>query len=82
MAPSGGAGVFPAVSVLLIATALRPWAEALAHMLWLLGAAAQGALTVAVLSGWIGKRAFRPMHASPAWGILAVGNAIVPVAGR
>ena len=74
---------FPAISIsiLLIATALRPFSEAVAHALWLLGVTAQGALTLAVLSGWIGKRPFQPMHISPAWFIPAVGNVLVPLAG-
>lgn len=74
---------FPAMSIslLLLATALRPVAEAPAHGLWLAGVAGQGVLTLAVLGGWIGRRPFQPMHISPAWFIPAVGNVIVPVAG-
>jgi tellurite resistance protein len=74
---------FPAISIslLLIATALRPHAEEAARLLWLAGAAGQGALTIAVVSGWIGRRPFQPMHISPAWFIPAVGNVVVPVAG-
>ncbi|MDA7429527.1 SLAC1 anion channel family protein [Primorskyibacter aestuariivivens] len=74
---------FPAISIslLLIATALRPHASGLAEFIWLIGAIAQGALTLAVISGWIGKRAFQPMHISPAWFVPAVGNVVVPVAG-
>lgn len=74
---------FPAISIslLLIATALRPHAPALGEYIWIIGAIAQGGLTLAVISGWIGKRAFQPMHISPAWFIPAVGNVVVPVAG-
>ncbi|MDJ0823267.1 MAG: SLAC1 anion channel family protein [Paracoccaceae bacterium] len=74
---------FPAISIslLLIGTAARPvWPE-LAHPVWYAGMLAQGALTLAVLSGWIGRRPFQPMHISPAWFIPAVGNVVVPVAG-
>jgi len=74
---------FPAISIslLLMATALRPEAPAAALALWLPGVALQGALTLAVISGWIGRRPFQPMHISPAWFIPAVGNVVVPVAG-
>lgn len=74
---------FPAISIslLLIATALRPHSPGPAEMVWFLGALAQSGLTLAVISGWIGKRAFQPMHISPAWFIPAVGNVVVPVAG-
>ena len=74
---------FPAISIslLLIGTALRAEAPGIAVVIWALGVAGQGALTLAVISGWIGKRPFQPMHISPAWFIPAVGNVIVPVAG-
>ncbi|CUH80929.1 SLAC1 anion channel family protein [Tropicibacter naphthalenivorans] len=74
---------FPAISIslLLIATALRAEAPGAAGVVWSVGAAAQGVLTLAVISGWIGRRPFQPMHISPAWFIPAVGNVIVPVAG-
>lgn len=74
---------FPAISIslLLLGTALRPHLPEIARIIWLLGAVAQGALTLAVLSGWIGKRSFQIMQISPAWFIPAVGNVIVPVAG-
>ena len=74
---------FPAISIslLLIATALRPDAAQLSMLIWSLGVTAQAALTLAVISGWIGRRPFQPMHISPAWFIPAVGNVIVPVAG-
>ena len=74
---------FPAVSIslLLIAVTFLSDAPALAHGLWLSGAAGQGVLTLAVISGWIGTRSFQHGHLSPAWFIPAVGNVIVPVAG-
>ncbi|MDE4134869.1 SLAC1 anion channel family protein [Phaeobacter sp. QD34_3] len=74
---------FPAMSIslLLIATALRPVLPELARIVWLVGALAQGALTLAVLSNWIGHRSFQTIHMSPAWFIPAVGNVVAPVAG-
>lgn len=74
---------FPAISIslLLVATLTLPRAPALAEGLWLIGMVLQGGLTIAVISGWIGHRAFQTPHLSPAWFIPAVGNVIVPVAG-
>lgn len=74
---------FPAISIslLLIATALRPVSMDVAHAVWIVGAVAQAGLTLAVLSGWIGHRTFQPVHISPAWFIPAVGNVVAPVAG-
>jgi len=74
---------FPTVSIslLLIATALRPEAEQAARAIWLAGTVLQGVLTLAVVAGWIGHRPFEPVHISPAWFIPAVGNVVVPVAG-
>jgi tellurite resistance protein len=74
---------FPAISIslLLIATALRPEAPDLARLVWGIGAAGQAVLTLAVISGWIGHRPFQPVHISPAWFIPAVGNVVAPVAG-
>lgn len=74
---------FPAISIslLLIATALRPVSSELARVIWVIGAVGQASLTLAVISGWIGRRPFQPMHISPAWFIPAVGNVVAPVAG-
>jgi len=74
---------FPAISIslLLLATALLPSAPEVARAVWIAGAAAQGALTLAVVSTWIGERTFGQQHLSPAWFIPAVGNVIVPLAG-
>ncbi|OZB16748.1 MAG: hypothetical protein B7X55_07450 [Rhodobacterales bacterium 34-62-10] len=74
---------FPAISIslLLIATLSLPRAPAVAEALWLVGVTIQGMLTIAVISGWIGHRAFQTPHLSPAWFIPAVGNVIVPIAG-
>ncbi|CUH66343.1 Tellurite resistance protein TehA [Thalassovita gelatinovora] len=74
---------FPAISIslLLIATATLPRNAQAAEILWLMGMVSQGVLTLAVVSGWIGSRAFQTGHLSPAWFIPAVGNVIVPIAG-
>lgn len=74
---------FPAISIslLLLATLTLPRNPAIAEPLWLLGVVLQGGLTIAVISGWIGHRAFQTPHLSPAWFIPAVGNVIVPIAG-
>jgi len=74
---------FPAISIglLLLSTATVPWSMSAAHVMWLVGALGQGVLTIAVVSGWIGSRAFLHGHLSPAWFIPAVGNVIVPIAG-
>lgn len=74
---------FPTVtiSMLVLATAALPVLPEAARMLWIAGMLGQGALTLAVISGWIGSRSFQHGHVSPAWFIPAVGNVIVPVAG-
>ncbi|WP_068109904.1 SLAC1 anion channel family protein [Tropicimonas marinistellae] len=74
---------FPAISIslLLVATALAPTVPGLARPIWIVGAALQAVLMLAVVSGWIGHRPYQPMHISPAWFIPAVGNVVAPVAG-
>ncbi|MYM56723.1 SLAC1 anion channel family protein [Thalassovita mangrovi] len=74
---------FPAISIslLLLGTASMPRSEALAEAFWIAGMLAQGGLTIAVVAGWIGARAFQTGHLSPAWFIPAVGNVLVPIAG-
>ncbi|MFH1805215.1 MAG: SLAC1 anion channel family protein [Pseudomonadota bacterium] len=74
---------FPAVSIslLLIATAILPYAPGMAKGLWIIAVALQAVLTLSVVANWIGHRAFQPIHLNPAWFIPAVGNVIVPVAG-
>jgi tellurite resistance protein len=69
------------ISLLLLATALWPVWPGPARGVWLVGVIGQGALTVAVISGWISHRSFEVGHLTPAWFIPAVGNVIVPVAG-
>lgn len=74
---------FPAttISLLLGATLLRETHPELAHVVWLIGAAGQAALTLVVISTWISHRSFGPGQMSPAWFIPAVGNIIAPLAG-
>jgi len=74
---------FPAISIslLLLSVAMLAHAPGPAGAAWLLGAGMQAVLTVAVVTGWIGARAFQHGHLSPAWFIPAVGNVIVPIAG-
>jgi tellurite resistance protein len=74
---------FPAISIsmLLIATAAAQDFPQEARWLWMAGTVLQGALTLAVVSAWIGHRPYQHVHLSPAWFIPAVGNVIVPVAG-
>lgn len=69
------------ISLLLLATALRDTHPALSEPLWIVGAAGQAVLTIAVVTGWISHRSFQVGHLTPAWFIPAVGNVIVPVAG-
>ncbi|MDG3040073.1 SLAC1 anion channel family protein [Roseicyclus marinus] len=69
------------ISLLLMATAIHGYRPDLAQPLWVLGVLGQGALTIAVISGWISHRAFEVGHLTPAWFIPAVGNVIVPLAG-
>ena len=75
---------FPATSiaVLLMATCLLAISPEVARPIWLIGAAAQGALTLIVISAWISHRAFGPGQLSPAWFIPAVGNLMAPLAGQ
>lgn len=74
---------FPAISIsiLLLAAATLDRSLIAAQLLWLVGMALQGILTIAVVSGWIGMRSFQVGALSPAWFIPAVGNVIVPLAG-
>lgn len=74
---------FPAISIslLLIATAMQADMPSVARLVWILGAIGQAGLTLAVISGWIGRKPFQPIHISPAWFIPAVGNVVVPLAG-
>ncbi|MBZ8132843.1 SLAC1 anion channel family protein [Afifella sp. IM 167] len=74
---------FPAISIslLLMSTAAMPLAPEIARPVWLFGVAAQGILSLSVITNWIGHRTFQQVHLNPAWFIPAVGNIIVPLAG-
>jgi len=74
---------FPAISIslLLLAAMFAGQAALLAQVFWWVGTILQGVLTLAVVSAWIGTRAFQHGVLTPAWFIPAVGNIVVPVAG-
>lgn len=69
------------VSLLLIATGVMTLSPPAALALWAVGATLQGALTLAVVTNWIGTRSFQHGQLNPAWFIPAVGNVIVPITG-
>ncbi|AHM05032.1 C4-dicarboxylate transporter/malic acid transport protein [Roseibacterium elongatum DSM 19469] len=74
---------FPTISISLLLTAtamMTPYPD-VARVVWMIGAVAQGVLTLSVINGWISHRAFEVGHLNPAWFIPAVGNVVVPVAG-
>ncbi len=74
---------FPAMSISLLLLALVAQNRGLpgAATIWLIGAAGQAVLTIAVISGWIGTRSFQHGALNPAWFIPAVGNVVAPLAG-
>ena len=74
---------FPAISIslLLLAAVALHWSEPISRGIWIIGAALQLVLTLAVISSWIGSRAFVHGHLTPAWFVPAVGNVIAPLAG-
>lgn len=79
----GKLAFFPAISIsmLLVATGYLQDAPGMARVIWVIGLAFQGVLTLSVISSWISHRSFEVGQLSPAWFIPAVGNVIVPVAG-
>lgn len=74
---------FPAISISLVLFSLvmLDVVPGVAEALFLLAVPLQLVLTLAVVSGWIGARAFQHGHLTPAWFIPAVGNVIVAIAG-
>ena len=74
---------FPAISISLLlgAIALREMLPAFASGIWIVGAALQAILTLAIVTSWISHRGFGVGQMSPAWFIPAVGNVIAPIAG-
>ena len=74
---------FPAISIgmLLISTAILPFAPSVALIVWATAATLQLGATLSVVSSWIGHRKWEAVHITPAWFIPAVGNVIVPIAG-
>ncbi len=69
------------IALLLLATAGREVVPGLATVLWWAGALGQIALTLLVLSAWIGRPTFTLGHVTPAWFIPVVGLVVVPLAG-
>ncbi|MXN66937.1 C4-dicarboxylate ABC transporter [Stappia sp. GBMRC 2046] len=74
---------FPAITIglILTGTAIGSFWLYIGLAVWALGAALHLAATLAVLSAWIGHRAFEPVHLNPAWFIPVVGNVLVPIGG-
>ena len=69
------------ISLLLLSLVMLGVMPGLARALFLVAVPLQLVLTLAVVSGWIGSRAFEHGHLTPAWFIPAVGNVIVAVPG-
>lgn len=74
---------FPAISISLVLFSLvmLEVMPGVARGLFMVAVPMQLVLTLAVVSGWIGSRAFEHGHLTPAWFIPAVGNVIVAIAG-
>lgn len=68
------------IGLLLVATAGQD-VHPVAAPLWWVGASAQLALTLYVLSAWINRPVFAMDHVTPAWFIPVVGLMVVPLAG-
>ena len=73
---------FPALSIgiLLLASALLPYAKGAAEGLWIVGTVLHLVFAVSILNRWIVHN-HEIGHSSPAWFIPVVGNIIVPLAG-
>lgn len=69
------------ISLILLATALQPFAPDAALGLWTLGATLQLLATWAIVSMWITGAQYEAAHLNPAWFIPAVGNVLVPLVG-
>ncbi len=74
---------FPTISIslLLIGTALQPFAAAVGVGFWAVGAALHLLATLAIVSMWIAGEHYEAPHMNPAWFIPAVGNVLVPLVG-
>ncbi len=74
---------FPTISIslLLLAIAFLPLAEAVSRPLWWLGAGLHLLSTLYVVNVWMHHEHFEVQHMNPAWFIPAVGNVLVPIAG-
>lgn len=74
---------FPASSIglLLLSVATLDVSAGISHVLWLIGAPLQLALTLYVIGQWIFHPKYQIQHSTPAWFIPVVGNIVVPIAG-
>lgn len=69
------------ISLILLSITLLHGSPAISRYLWIVGAVIQLALTLYVISIWIGHTKFEIVHINPAWFILVVGNILVPIVG-
>ncbi len=69
-----------AISLVLLSIAVHGTAPGASRALLALGAPMQLALTLFVLTRWIGRTHFEIHHSNPSWFIPVVGNVLVPVA--
>lgn len=65
----------------LLGLAILPFSGDAALPIWAVGAAAQMAVTLGIVSKWVGSRVFEAATLSPAQFLPAVGNVLVPLAG-
>jgi tellurite resistance protein len=68
------------ISLMILASALFPYAPQPAHGLWALGAALQMGLTLRLMSRWV-LAPHEYAHFNPGWFVPVVGNIIAPVLG-
>jgi len=68
-----------AINLILLGILSRPWLEGVSNVLWLIGAAVQLVLTIAIVTVWLNSER-APNSLNPAWFIPAVGNVLVPLA--
>lgn len=69
------------ISLLLLATALKPWTPPIAQAVWGIGAVGQIILTLIIFRNWLHKSHFQLTHLNPAWFIPVVGNIVAPIGG-
>jgi tellurite resistance protein len=69
------------IALLILSTAGLTIVPSASAAMWWVGAVGQLALTLFVLSRWVGRADFALGHVTPAWFIPVVGLVIVPLAG-